>query len=107
MFHDVLDDLITFPKVKCAQIFTYTIYRGVLDGWLEQEYLEFSQRSYRTAVFLGDDYGLVRNVCGMAFLINWELRRTDSVFLQMHSTRTKWGYRKTGEYVRNCCSAME
>lgn len=65
MFHDVLDAPASFPEVNCGQMFAYTIYRGIREGWLEREYMNMAERSREAAVRSVDSYGLVRNVCGM------------------------------------------
>ena len=64
-FHDVLDDPDSFPEVNCAQMVAYTIYRGVAEGWLEQGYLRRAERCRAAAVKAVDDYGLVRDACGL------------------------------------------
>ncbi len=65
MFHDVLDDPSTFPEVNCGQMFAYTIYRGVKEGWLNADLLPAAGRIRKAAYASVDDYGLVHNVCGM------------------------------------------
>ncbi|MBQ4074795.1 MAG: glycoside hydrolase family 88 protein [Clostridia bacterium] len=65
MFHDVLTDPGTFPELNAGQMFAYTIYRGVREGWLEQRYLPYAERVHERAVQCVDAYGLVRPVCGM------------------------------------------
>ena len=65
MFHDVLDDPDTFPEINCGQMFAYTIYRGVRESWLDPQLLEAAGRVRTAAHASVDDYGLVRNVCGM------------------------------------------
>lgn len=65
MFHDVLTDPGTFPELNAGQMFAYTIYRGVREGWLEKRYLPYAERVHERAVQCVDAYGLVRPVCGM------------------------------------------
>ena len=65
MFHDVLDDPSAFPEINCGQMFAYTIYRGVREGWLERSLLEAADRIRTAAHACVDRYGLVHNVCGM------------------------------------------
>lgn len=64
-FHDVLDDTDSFVEINCGQMFAYAIYRGVKAGWLDAGYLDAAERVYAAARQEVDDYGLVRNVCGM------------------------------------------
>jgi rhamnogalacturonyl hydrolase YesR len=65
MFHDVLDDPSTFPEINCGQMFAYTIYRGVKEGWLDASFLPNAERIRRAVHASVDSYGLVHNVCGM------------------------------------------
>lgn len=65
MFHDVLDDAATFPEVNFGQMMAYTVFRGVLEGWLPRHYLPSALRAREAALAQVDSYGLVRNVCGM------------------------------------------
>lgn len=65
MFHDVLDDPSSFAEINCGQMFAYTIYRGVCEGWLDSVLLESADRIRQAAHASVDAYGLVRNVCGM------------------------------------------
>ncbi len=65
MFHDVLDNPSTFPEVNCGQMFAYTIYRGVEEGWLDATLLPAAERIREAAHASVDAYGLVHNVCGM------------------------------------------
>ena len=67
MFHDVLDDPSAFPEINCGQMFAYTIYRGVREGWLEETFLPAAERIRSAAHASVDAYGLVHNVCGMPF----------------------------------------
>ena len=43
----------------------YTVFRGIRSGWLSRTYLPIAEHCRRAAVSQVDDYGLVRNVCGM------------------------------------------
>lgn len=65
LFHDVLDDPETFREVNSAQMFAYTIYRGVKAGWLNASYAERAERIYEAVQKEVDEFGLVNNVCGM------------------------------------------
>lgn len=65
MFHDVLDDPSTFPEVNFSQMLAYTVFRGIKSGWLSPPYLPIAERCRNAAISQVDDYGLVRNVCGM------------------------------------------
>lgn len=64
LFHDVLDDPSAFPEINCGQMLAYTIYRGVKDGWLAEEYLPSAERIRAAALRCVDEWGLVQPVCG-------------------------------------------
>ncbi|HYZ73242.1 MAG TPA: glycoside hydrolase family 88 protein [Chthoniobacterales bacterium] len=64
LFHDVVDDPGTFVEVNLSQMLAYTIYRGLIAGWLPRAY-ENAGRSLRQAVSgKVDRFGLVQGVCG-------------------------------------------
>jgi len=65
MFHDVLDAPDTFPELNGGQMFAYTIYRGVREGYLDAAYLPYADKTWARARQGVDAYGLVRPVCGM------------------------------------------
>ena len=65
LFHDVLDDPMTFPEINAGQMLAYTIYRGVGEGWLDRAYLPAAERIRSAAHGCVDTFGLVRPVCGM------------------------------------------
>ena len=65
MFHDVLDDADTFLEVNFSQMLAYTVFRGINSGWLPDAYLPAALLCRKAALSQVDDYGLVRNVCGM------------------------------------------
>lgn len=64
LFHDILDDPNTFVETNAAQMFSYTIYRGVKAAWLDGAYLKIAD-AVREAVYQKvDGFGLVQGVCG-------------------------------------------
>ena len=64
LFHDVLDDPKTFVETNAAQMFAYTIYRGVKAGWLASSYVAQADRIHAAAQAKVDAFGLVQGVCG-------------------------------------------
>ena len=64
LFHDILDDPSSFVDTNSAQMFAYTIYRGVKGGWLDNSYLKYADRMRKAAHNKIDLYGLVQGVCG-------------------------------------------
>ena len=63
-FRDVLDDPASFREVNFAQMLAYTIYRGVKEGYLDDDLLPHAEKARAAALREVDAYGLVRNVCG-------------------------------------------
>ena len=64
LFHNIIDDPGSFVEVNLSQMLAYTIYRGLLAGWLPVEY-EKPARSLRQVVSgKVDRFGLVQGVCG-------------------------------------------
>lgn len=64
LFHDILDDPTTFVETNAAQMFSYAIYRGVRDGWLDSDYLRHADRMREAVYQKVDSFGLVQGVCG-------------------------------------------
>jgi len=89
MFHDVLDDPSSFPEVNCGQMFAYTIYRGVGEGWLDAALLPAAERIREAAHASVDAYGLVHNVCGMpSFDKSFVAPEGQAFFILMESARS-------------------
>jgi rhamnogalacturonyl hydrolase YesR len=64
LFHDILDDPSTFIETNAAQMFAYTIFRGVKGGWLDGSYLNYGLKMRKAAYSKVDSFGLVQGVCG-------------------------------------------
>ena len=64
LFHDVLDDPGTFIETNAAQMFAYSIYRGVKGGWIAPSYTARADRIRAAVHAKVDRYGLVQGVCG-------------------------------------------
>lgn len=64
LFHDILDDPTTFVETNAAQMLSYTIYRGVVGGWLDPSYLLHADRIREAVYAKVDEFGLVQGVCG-------------------------------------------
>ena len=94
MFRDVLDDPSSFPEINCGQMFAYTIFRGASEGWLDKAFLEPAERIRNAAYACVDQYGLVRNVCGMpTFDHSFVAPEGQAFFILMESAHvfdTKW-----------------
>ncbi|MBK8882699.1 MAG: glycoside hydrolase family 88 protein [Bacteroidales bacterium] len=64
LFYDILDDPSTFVETNSAQMFAYTIFRGVKGGWLDKSYLKYAHKMRQAAHKKVDSFGLVQGVCG-------------------------------------------
>ena len=90
-FHDVLDDPTTFREINCGQMFAYTVYRGVAEGWLEESYLPYAEKSRAAALASVDAYGLVQDVCGLPFFDKPGVATEgQAFFVLMETAREKW-----------------
>ena len=94
-FHDVLDDPAAFPEVNFGQMLAYTVYRGVREEWLDEEYLEPAERCFAAALREVDRFGLVRDVCGApAFDRPGVAPEGQAFFMLMHTARERLQARK-------------
>jgi unsaturated rhamnogalacturonyl hydrolase len=64
LFHDILDDQSSFVETNSAQMFAYSIFRGIKGGWLDNSYLKYALAMRTAAHKKVDKYGLVQGVCG-------------------------------------------
>ena len=64
LFHNIIDDRSTFVETNLAQMVSYTMYSGVVEGWLDDDYVKRAD-TIREAVYEKvDEHGLVQGVCG-------------------------------------------
>ena len=64
LFYNILDNPSTFVETNAAQMFSYSIYRGVQGRWLDRAYVKHAD-TMRAAVYQKvDEFGLVQGVCG-------------------------------------------
>ena len=64
LFHDVLDQPDTFVEANLAQMLAYSIYRGVVGGWLPLVYTKHADKMRAAAHQKVDASGYVQGVCG-------------------------------------------
>jgi len=93
LFHDVVDDVGSFVEVNLSQMLAYTIYRGLIAGWLPREY-EKAARSLRQAVSgKVDRFGLVQGVCGAPhFDKPGVAAEGQSFYLMLDAVARRWTY---------------
>ena len=65
LFHDVVDDPKSFVETNLGQMVSYSIFRGVEDGWLNMSYIKHAQKMRKAARSKVDRYGMVQGVCGV------------------------------------------
>jgi rhamnogalacturonyl hydrolase YesR len=64
LFHDVVDKPTSFVETNLGQMLAYSIYNGVVGGWLPASYVQAADRMRAAARAKVDRYGLVQGVCG-------------------------------------------
>jgi rhamnogalacturonyl hydrolase YesR len=64
LFHNIVDDPNSFVETNLGQMLAYSIYRGVLAGWLSRDYLPAADRMRAAAQAQVDELGMVHGVCG-------------------------------------------
>lgn len=90
-FHDVLDDPATFRELNCGQMFAYTVYRGVAEGWLEESFLPMAEKSRTAAVDSVNRYGFVTDVCGLPYFDKPGVAcEAQAFFILMEAARDRW-----------------
>jgi rhamnogalacturonyl hydrolase YesR len=64
-FHNVINDPTTFVESNLGQMISYSIFRGVKGGWLDNSYIKPAEKMRKAAKSKVDRYGLVQGVCGV------------------------------------------
>lgn len=64
LFHDVVDQPETFIETNLSQMLAYSIYRGIIGGWLPPAYKEYAEKMRNAVHQKVDDSGYVQGVCG-------------------------------------------
>ena len=92
LFHDVLDHPESFVDTNAGQMLAYTIFRGVVNGWLESAYRPAAESIYQAASAKVDGYGIVRDVCGSPnFNAPGSAPEGQAFYILMDAMRTKAG----------------
>ncbi|HEY5586978.1 MAG TPA: glycoside hydrolase family 88 protein [Ruminiclostridium sp.] len=63
LFHDVLDDSLSFVETNVGQQIAYSIYRGVAAGYIDKSYLKHADKIREAAYEMVDKDGFVMGVC--------------------------------------------
>lgn len=64
LFHDEIDDENSFVETNLTQMLAYSIYRGMLDGWLDTGYAPIVNTLRMAAQNKIDYFGFVQGACG-------------------------------------------
>ena len=92
LFHDVVDDPETFVETNLSQQLAYALYRGMLSGWLSQDYASAADKLRSAAEARMDEYGFIRGACGApSFDKPGIAPEAQAFFLMMQSAA--WKYR--------------
>jgi len=63
LFHDVVDQPESFIETNLSQMLAYSIYRGVVGGWLPPAYKKMADKMREAVYRKVDDSGYVQGVC--------------------------------------------
>ncbi len=63
LFHDVVDQPESFVETNLSQMLAYSIYRGLVGGWLPPAYKEYADEMRGAVHQKVDDSGYVQGVC--------------------------------------------
>lgn len=69
-FLDIMDDENSYVEGTASMMMSVYIYRGVIEGWLDQKYLDNAERAFASVTANIDRFGIVRHVCGCPDFIN-------------------------------------
>jgi unsaturated rhamnogalacturonyl hydrolase len=93
LFHDVVDDPESFVEVNLSQMLAYTIYRGLVAGWLPVEYEKPAQVLKQAVAGKVDRFGLVQGVCGSPHFDRPGVAAEGQAFcLLLDAAAQRWAY---------------
>ena len=95
LFHDILDDPTSFVETNVGQMIAYSIYRGVMRGYLNKDYIAAADRIRKAVNKKVDNLGFVREVCGMPEFEHPGVATEGQVFYILMETAAN-------EYFANC-----
>ena len=62
LFHDIIDNPLSFVETNTSQMVAYTIFRGLQYGWLDKSYLKYAEKMRKAALDKVDEFGFVQGV---------------------------------------------
>lgn len=80
LYHDVLDNMDSFVDTNVSQMLAYGIYRGIAEGYIDESYLKYAEKSRAAAYKKVDEYGFVTDVCGVPDFLRPSLAPEGQVF---------------------------
>ena len=63
-FNDILDDERSFSDGTSSMMMAATVYRGIRNAYIKEEYKAYADKAYMTVSENIDEYGLLHQVCG-------------------------------------------
>ena len=63
-FHDIMDEKESFAEGSAAMMMAVAVYRGVLEGWLSDDYIFHADLVYGNMPKYIDEFGIIHEVCG-------------------------------------------
>jgi rhamnogalacturonyl hydrolase YesR len=64
LFYNVVDEPVTFVETNLSQMLAYSIYRGIVGGWLPSAYKAQADKMREAVLQKVDNFGFVQGVCG-------------------------------------------
>lgn len=93
-FRDIMDDPQSFVDGTSAMMLSVYVYRGVLEGWLDEKYLDCAERAYAAVRAQVDRFGIIHQVCGCPhFVSEGTSAEAQASFLMADAWREKVGKR--------------
>ena len=94
-FHDILDEADSFVDGASALMMAASVFRGIADGLLPEDWREAAERAYAGVRPHVDGLGLVRGVCGCPdFLREGTSAEAQAAFVMADTWRRKAGHEK-------------
>lgn len=69
-FHDILDDENSFVDGASSMMMATAVYRGIVNGWLDEQYCDKADLVYNTMDTYVDEYGIIHGVCGCPHFVS-------------------------------------
>lgn len=67
LFHDIIDDSNSFVETNLGQMLSFSIYKGIKAGWLDENYRAKADLMRKAAHAQLDAYGIIQGACGAPY----------------------------------------